>query len=51
MIKKVLYKIKWKQNYHDWYHFVDMTIENLLKSSDMKEAKKVIERIKNGYIS
>ena len=41
------YKIKWTQVYHDWQNSVDTYIESVLQSSEMTEAKKLIERIKN----
>jgi mannitol/fructose-specific phosphotransferase system IIA component (Ntr-type) len=40
------YNINWKQEYQNWYSFVDKMTEALLESSDMTEAKEVIARIK-----
>lgn len=41
------YNIKWKQEYQNWYSFVDTMTEAMLESSDMLEAKEVINRIKD----
>lgn len=43
----IQYNINWKQEYQNWYNFVDTMTEAVIESSDMKEAKLVIERIKN----
>lgn len=43
----IQYNINWKQEYLNWYNFVDTMTETMIESSDMKEAKLVIERIKN----
>ncbi len=40
------YNINWKQEYLNWYNFVDTMSEAMLESSDMLEAKEVIARIK-----
>lgn len=45
------YSINWKQEYQNWYSFVDTMTEAMLESSNMAEAKQLIERIKNGNIS
>jgi hypothetical protein len=45
------YRINWKQEYHNWYSFVDTITEAMLESSDMAEANELIERIKNGNTS
>lgn len=55
MNKNIIYNIKWKQTYSDWDMFVEGLLEQDLESkvlaSQLKEAKEVIERIKNGYAS
>jgi hypothetical protein len=48
MNRKTLYTIGWKQEYLEWQEVVDKHYAMLLECSDMKEAKEVIERIKNG---
>ena len=48
MNKETLYMVRWQQKYPEWQEFVDKHYEMLLECSDMKEAKEVIERIKNG---
>jgi mannitol/fructose-specific phosphotransferase system IIA component (Ntr-type) len=40
------YNISWKQEYRNWYSFIDTMTEALLESSDMTEAKEVIARVK-----
>lgn len=42
----IQYNINWKQEYQNWYEFVDTMTEALLESSDMSEAKAVIARVK-----
>lgn len=41
------YNINWQQEYCNWYNFIDTMHEAMLESSDMKEAKDLINRIKN----
>jgi hypothetical protein len=48
MNKETLYMVRWQQKYPEWLEVVDKHYEMLLEYSDMKEAKEVIERIKNG---
>jgi hypothetical protein len=43
----IQYNINWKQEYLNWYNFIDTMSEAMLESSDMLEAKEVINRIKN----
>lgn len=43
----VLYNINWKQEYLNWYNFVDTVAEAMIESSDMKEAKDLIAKIKS----
>ena len=40
------YSIQWRQEYLNWYNYVDTIAESMIESSDMTEAKKVIDRIK-----
>ena len=40
--------IRWQQKYPEWEELVDKYYDMLLEYSDMKEAKQVIEGIKNG---
>jgi hypothetical protein len=42
----IQYNINWKQEYLNWYNFVDTMAEAMIESSDMKEANEVINRIK-----
>lgn len=51
MNKETLYMVQWQQKYPEWQDFVDKHYDMLLEYSDMKEAKQVIERIKNGNAS
>jgi hypothetical protein len=44
--KNFSYSINWKQEYLNWYNFVDKISEVMIESSDMKEANELIERIK-----
>lgn len=48
MNKETLYMVRWQQKYPEWQELVDKHYDMLLEFSDMKEAKEVIERIKNG---
>jgi len=41
------HSIKWTQVYYNWQNPVDTYIESVLQSSEMTEAKELIERIKN----
>lgn len=41
------YTIAWEQTYDEWYTYADAVSEYMLECSDMKEAKALIERIKN----
>jgi hypothetical protein len=41
------YTINWQQEYLNWGEFVDTMNECMLEYSDMKDAKDLIERIKN----
>lgn len=44
--KQELYQITWKQDYPNWGVSLDELDELMLQSSDMTEAKEVINRIK-----
>lgn len=48
MSKDILYMVRWQQKYPEWQDHVDKHYDTLLECSEMKEAKEVIERIKNG---
>jgi hypothetical protein len=41
------YTVSWKQEYLEWYNFVDTISEAMIESSDMKEANELIESIKS----
>jgi len=41
------YTINWQQDYLNWGEFVDTMTECMLQSSDMKEAKEVIAKVKS----
>jgi hypothetical protein len=45
--KNFSYSINWKQEYRNWYNFVDTISEALIESSDMREANELIKRIKS----
>jgi hypothetical protein len=45
--KNFSYSINWKQEYLNWYNFVDTISEALIESSDMREANELIKRIKS----
>ena len=48
---KEFFRLNWKQNYPEWQEAIDREMNNLLELSKYKEAKEVIERIKNGKSS
>ena len=41
------YTVSWKQVYHNWHTMVDNQMEDVLESSDFKEALEVISKIKS----
>jgi hypothetical protein len=51
MNSSITYSFKWKQTYPAWDTFVTSNLELLLSNSDLKEAKELIKRIKNGNAS
>jgi hypothetical protein len=40
-----IYTVKWTQPYHGWYEWQAKQLEQKLESSDLSEAKSIIERI------
>jgi hypothetical protein len=46
MNNKVLYTIKWTQNYPEWERMVDNYTDMILKESQYKEANELIDKIK-----
>ena len=45
------FRINWKQDYPGWQEAIDKAMDEMLELTQYKEAKEVIERIKNGNIS